>query len=219
MAGNKEILRKRFAELDQQFGRLRFVRNSELDFPHSPNEEWRQWGTSALHLIASAFRETSPHSNHFSERYSKCRGYENEVRGLYSIFQSAKQDFEGGYVFDFEITISGEVFGDFVKLAKTALGEGYKDVAAVLAAASLEDVLKKYAVLNGIDINDQDMNSVINALKSKGLVGGAQKSLLDAMPKLRNAALHADWGKISEPEVGSLIAYVEQLLLTKFSTS
>ena len=61
------------------------------------------------------------------------------------------------------------------------------------------------------------MSEIINALKSKRLVSGAQKSLLEAMPKIRNAALHADWEKISEPEVNSVIGFVEQFLLQNFS--
>ena len=63
------------------------------------------------------------------------------------------------------------------------------------------------------------MQEVINALKSKGLVAGAQKSLLDAMPKVRNHALHANWDKISETEVSSVIGFVEQFLLSKFSAN
>ena len=29
--------------------------------------------------------------------------------------------------------------------------------------------------------------------------------------------MHANWGKISEPDVNSIIGFVEQFLLTKFS--
>lgn len=61
------------------------------------------------------------------------------------------------------------------------------------------------------------MSDVVNALKSAGLVAGAQKAILDRMPTMRNYALHANWDKISEPEVGSVIGFVEQFLLTKFS--
>ncbi|KVC20747.1 DUF4145 domain-containing protein [Burkholderia cepacia] len=57
----------------------------------------------------------------------------------------------------------------------------------------------------------------LNSLKSAGLVGGAQKTLLDAMPKLRNFALHAQWDKLTEPDVNSIIGFVEQFLLNKFS--
>jgi hypothetical protein len=58
---------------------------------------------------------------------------------------------------------------------------------------------------------------VVNALKGSGLVAGAQKSLLDTMPKIRNAALHAEWNKLSEPDVASVIGFVEQFLVNKFS--
>ena len=60
------------------------------------------------------------------------------------------------------------------------------------------------------------MQEVINALKAKGLVSGPQKSLLDSMPKVRNAAMHADWQKITPQDVGSVIGYVEQFLMTHF---
>jgi len=90
-------------------------------------------------------------------------------------------------------------------------------VAAVLACAALEDALKRLALLNDLDVSDKSMQDVVNALKSKGLVGGAQKTLLDTMPKIRDYAMHANWNKITPQDVGSVIGFVEQLLLTKFS--
>ncbi|KVD10046.1 hypothetical protein WK09_18220 [Burkholderia ubonensis] len=139
------------------------------------------------------------------------------MAALDAIFRSAKDDFDGGYVFDVELRVSGEIFGDFVVLARQALSEGHKDVAAVLASAALEDALKRYAVVQGLEIDEKSMQDVVNLLKSAGLVGGAQKTLLDAMPKLRNFALHAQWDKLTEPDVNSIIGFVEQFLLNKFS--
>ena len=60
------------------------------------------------------------------------------------------------------------------------------------------------------------MQDVVNALKSKGLVSGAQKTLLDSMPKIRDYAMHAEWNKIGPQEAGSVIGFVEQFLLTNF---
>lgn len=116
-----------------------------------------------------------------------------------------------------QVMISGEIYGDFVTLSKKALAEGAKDVAAVLACASLEDALKRFALINGLDISDKTMQDVVNALKAKGLVGGAQKTLLDTMPKIRDYAMHANWNKITPQDVGSVLGFVEQFLLTKFS--
>ena len=126
------------------------------------------------------------------------------------------EDFEGGYVFNVDLRISGEVFGSFVALAKQSLANGQKDVAAVLASAALEDALKRYANVNGLNVDDKTMEEVINALKTKGLVSGAQKTLLRTMPKMRNYAMHANWDKLSSPEVGGIIGFVEQFLLMKF---
>jgi len=56
----------------------------------------------------------------------------------------------------------------------------------------------------------------VNALKSKGLVSGAQKSLLDTMPKIRDYAMHANWDKITAEDVSSVIGFVEQFLLSHF---
>jgi hypothetical protein len=113
--------------------------------------------------------------------------------------------------------VSGELFGDFVAMAKHALSEGHKDVAAVLACAALEDTLKRYALVNGLTVDGYSMQDTVNALKSKGLVTGAQKTLLDSMPKIRDYAMHANWDKIDESSVSSVIGYVENFLLTKFS--
>ena len=211
-----ETFTKRFAELQGEFDKMPFERQEHYDSLHVANGFWRKWATSAQSLITASFGPSAPHVRNFNSLYDACSGYDYEVRALHAVFQSAKQDFDGGYVFNVELRVSGEVFGDFVALARHSLSEGHKDVAAVLACAALEDVLKRYASLNAVATTDKSMVEVINALKAAGLVAGAQKSLLDAMPRIRNAALHADWGKLSEPDVSSVIGFVEQFLLSKF---
>jgi hypothetical protein len=61
------------------------------------------------------------------------------------------------------------------------------------------------------------MQQVVNALKGAGLVSGAQKSLLDTMPKIRDRAMHANWDKLTAADVGSVIGFVEQFMISKFS--
>ena len=211
---------RRFRELEEKSNLLPFHKSSTQSW-HSfaAPGDFEEWATSAQNLIKAVFDEDSPHYINFSEAFLvavKHSGWTDKVKPLQGIFRSAKEDFDGGCVFNVDLRISGEVFGDFIVLAKHALAEGHKDVAAVLASAALEDALKRYASANNLNVDDGSMTEVINALKSKGLVAGAQKSLLDAMPKVRNDALHAKWQKISEPDVNSVIGFVEQFLLTKF---
>lgn len=184
---------------------------------YCPSGSWEGWATSAENLIRAVYGEGSPHYTNYRQSYKNCRGSESGIHSMIALFQSSKEDFEGGYVFNVELRISGEVFGDFVALARKSLSEGQKDVAAVLACAALEDAIKRLAHANGLPTEGKTMVDLVNALKAAGIVAGAQKSLLDAMPRIRNMAMHAEWSKIGEPDVSSVLGYVEQLLLTKFS--
>jgi len=147
---------------------------------------------------------------------SNSSSYYSNAQKAVGIFIAAKSDYEKGCYISLEKMVSGEVFGDFIAAAKKSLDEGNKDVAAVLACAALEDALKRFAKANSLNVDGKDMTEIIAALKSKGLVGGAQKSILETMPKTRNNAMHADWAKISVTEVGGVIGFTEQFLLLNF---
>jgi len=212
----KEIFSRRFSELENAFLTLHFQHHAGgTEFV--PDGQWRGWATSVQSLIRAVFGQQSPQYENFTVSYKACTGSGSAIRGLKSLLTSAKGDFDGGYVFNVELQISGEVFGDFVALARHSLSEGNKDVAAVLACAALEDALKRYAAVHDIPVEGKAMTEVVNALKSAGLVAGAQKTLLDAMPRIRNLALHGDWAKLSEPDVASVLGFVEAFLLTKFT--
>ena len=206
----------RFSELQSEWDEMPFE-TSRHKGSHVKSGIWEKWATSAESLIKAACGMDSPYYESFIKARERCAGYESELRTLAGIFRSAKEAFDGGYLFDVERDVSAEIFGDFVVLAKQALAEDNKDVAAVLAAAALEDALKRYAASNGLDVDDASMSKIIGALKSKGLVSGAQKSLLTAMLRMRNHAMHAEWEKIEKPDVSGLIGFVEQFLLTHFS--
>lgn len=212
----QEKLTTRFAELQAQIETLP-CRGHAMGQKSYETADWQQWATSAENLILASFGKESPHLTKFQTAYARCNGWESEVLAMIGIFRGAKADFEGGYIFNVEAEISGEIFSDFVGLAKATLRDGSKDAAAVLACAALEDALKRYARLNGLDVDDKVMQAVVGALKGKGLVTGAQKTLLDTMPKIRDYAMHANWDKLSAQDVGSVIGFVEQFLLSHFS--
>ena len=219
-------LLRRFEELQEKSNSLKFREERDpihLHYVSYHADLWEGWATSAQYLIKAVFGEDSPYYDNFTKQMNVCsstRGKKNNIERLKGIFRSAKEDFESGGVFNVDLQVSGEVFGDFIVLAKQSLSSDYKDVAAVLAAAALEDSLKRYAKVKGInEVDNQSMSKVINALKSKGLVTEEQKFLLNDMLKIRNSAMHAQWGKISKPGINSMIGFVEGFLSTNFKTN
>ena len=180
--------------------------------------DFQRFKTEVMNIVKSACGEDSVHYVGL-ERLAENRGTATDscyFKDYFGMLEAAQRDFDGGYLFDFEKKITGELLGDFVNLAKAAIREGHKDVAAVLACSALEDALKRYAQGQGLAVDDQVMQTVVNALKGKGLVSGAQKSLLDAMPKVRDFAMHANWTKITVEDVSSVIGFVEQFLMSHF---
>ena len=207
----------RFSDLQNEWDDMPFETRSYGGGRYVQSGIWRKWATSAESLIKASCGADSPYYRNFIKAREVCDGGEHRLKALAGIFQSAKEAFDGGYLFDVERDVSAEIFGDFVVLAKQALAEDNKDVAAVLASAALEDALKRYAASNGLAVDDASMSKVIGALKSKGLVSGAQKSMLAAMLQMRNHAMHAKWEKFEKPDVSGLIGFVEHFLLTHFS--
>ena len=140
------------------------------------------------------------------------------VNHLHGCLRTLKADITEGRIANVQSEARGEVLGDFIVLAREALNEKQKDVAAVLACAALEDALKRCANSHNLDVHDKDMSNVVNALKSAGVVRGPQGSLLNGFVQLRNKAFHARWEVLDVPDIKSILAFTEEFLVKHFSS-
>jgi len=146
-------------------------------------------------------------------------GIERQIRDdTLGILKSIKSEVAAGLVGSLTLQAQGGIFGDFIFLAKQSLDEN-KDVAAVLVSAALEDALKRLALQNGLDVADANMEQVINALASKGLLKGPQISIAKGHKELRKKAFHANWDKIDGTSVSSAIAFTESFILENFNSN
>ena len=171
------------------------------------------WGESSTHVqAAKQLREDIQNSKWHPRAQPRFL-----VRQCHGILQAIASDIRGGRLGNLRLEFQGQVFADFLNAAKHALDEGRKDVAAVLAAAALEDALKRYAEAKGLTVEDADLSNVINALKGAGLLSATQGALLKGMVPFRNKALHSEWTKIDSADVHGVIAFVGEFLTTKFS--
>jgi hypothetical protein len=215
---SREQTTQRFKELLEQGARIRM---QGRDGTIADVTDFYAWALSSLNLIQGTLGPKSPHTKAFENELAAIQNNYVDDRKLNSfrgLFLASKADFGAGLQFNVERVVAAEVFGDFIVLAKAALAEGNHTVAGVLACAALEDALKRFSTAKGLDVEGKTMEDIVNALKSKGLVSGPQKSLLAAMPRIRNAAMHAEWEKLTPNDVGSVLGYVEQFLLTQFTS-
>jgi len=130
-----------------------------------------------------------------------------------------KEELEGGLVGSMQKRLIGEVLTDFIQLAKFAINqndENSKNVAAVLAAAAYEDTIRRMGVAYASIVNGEDLQKVLITLKDKQLLVGPQFSTAQGFLTFRNHALHANWNKLDRPEIQSVLAFVEELLLKHF---
>ena len=139
------------------------------------------------------------------------------VQSLQGYLRELKAAISEGRIVNIQSEAQGEVLGDFLVLARKALDEEEKDVAAVLACAALEDALKRYARDQGLNVQDKNMQTVVKALKSKGVIPSLQGKLLDGYVQIRNKTFHAQWEEIDAAAVNSIIGFTEIFLVQHFS--
>jgi hypothetical protein len=218
MTSIKDQVKLRFYQLADQANKISLYQGAYGMY--ADQQSFYSWISSALNLLQGVFGKDSSHYERLHAEVVRITNNaidEYHLNACRGIFLGAKSDIDGEFLFNLHMSFSGEIFGDFVSASKAALTEGKHTVAAVLACAALEDALKRYATAKGLDVDEKTMDEVVNALKSQGLVGGPQKSLLAAMPKIRNHAMHADWDKLTPQDAGSVIGFVEQFLLSHFN--
>lgn len=129
------------------------------------------------------------------------------------------QEINHGLIGKLKLQLTGEVLADLVHLARTTLseqGDAGKDVAAVLAAASFEDTIRKLGSMFVGSVGGEKLADVLTALKDKCIITGPQFTTAQSYLNFRNKALHADWGAIDRATVSSSLAFVEGLILKHF---
>ena len=141
------------------------------------------------------------------------------VQQLHGYLRELKAAIMEGRIANIQVEARGEVFGDFLALARKALDEAQKNVAAVLACAALEDTLKWYGTDQGLNVADKDMSEVVNTLKSEGFIRGPQGTVLRGYVQIRNKTFHAQWDAIDAADVNSIIGFTEIFIVQRFSSS
>jgi hypothetical protein len=161
--------------------------------------------------IEETYKRTMTHEKGWE--YNRHASLANEIKG---ILKNIRVEIENDLIRSIQSEAKSDVLSDFVALSKELIEEGRIDVASVLSCAALEDTLKKYAELNGLEVSNKDMSEVISALRGTSLISGTEIKLLQSYNQLRNRSFHAQWDKIDSISVKSLLSFIEEFLIKKF---
>ena len=193
-------------------------KTKEFDFTNDEGKQYfrvyspevKGWGTSVLNLLQRAFGETSAHFKRFEKHFGEYDSWESAFQELQAILAAAKEDYEGGYLFNLRGLVKAEVLSDATEQAEALLTAGYKDPACVVAGIALEVAIKEIATRNSVSVGKLDK---MNAdLCKVGIYNVAKQKQVTAWADLRNKAAHGDWASYNEADVRDMLAGVERFI-------
>lgn len=137
------------------------------------------------------------------------------VSDLVGILKAVEHDIKSGMLADFRSLIQAEIFADFLDMAEHLHRENYKDAAAVLLGAVLEDSLRKIADTNGVStLNSKGKPLTIDplnaALAKKGVYTPLVQKQITSWANLRNDAAHGHFDQYDSAQVQQMLLFVQK---------
>ena len=176
---------------------------------------FHQWKTSSLSFLRKVFGEKSDHYGLYKELCDYAQHYKAE-RGL-AVLKSAKDDIEAGFLKSLEALVSADIFKDFLEMAGHLLQNGYKDPAASLIGAVLEDGLSKISKREGVKVKSkEDLSSLNQKLAQAGVYNRLTQKRIQVWNDIRNNADHGNFSEYDSDLVREMLqgvtAFLEQYL-------
>jgi hypothetical protein len=140
-----EKLKARLDELIEKGQRVLDSRKRQASqvYEHADQMLFHEWRAGSLSFLVRAFGSGHTHTTAFEKACTSHVG-DDPVKGQ-AILKAAKEDLDGGYLKSIELLVSADIFTDFLEMAGHLLENGYKDPAASLIGAVLEDGLRRIA--------------------------------------------------------------------------
>ena len=136
------------------------------------------------------------------------------------VVDSLKVDVESDFLKSYEELIHGELFSDFIDMARHLSSEGYKDPAAVIAGSTLESHLKnlciKFSIETTFENNGKKISKKADRLNNELVKEGAYSKLdqknITAWLDLRNNAAHGHYNEYTKEQVDLLIDNISNFI-------
>jgi uncharacterized protein (DUF2164 family) len=178
------------------------------------------WVTALGQVIRRLYGERSEQFATFSKAvatqnfYHLHSNWRDHIAILLGLVKGIKHDIETGLLADLRSLMQAEVFTDFLEMGEYLLQEGYKDAAAVLIGAVLEDALRKLSAraslpldgANGKPLTMEPLNSQLAAAQAYSKL--VQKQVT-TWAHLRNKAAHGQYLEYGNEQVEMMLLFVQ----------
>ena len=175
-------------------------------------EKFGEWRAQSLAALTQLLGAQHIYASEFSKDVDSIYGKSSTKAGI-GILKAALEDVENGHLASVETLVSASVFSDLLDMARHLSDEGYKDAAASLAGAVLEDGLRRVMTLRGLVVKKGDgIDSMNAALAKHGVYSALVRSKVDTWRQIRNAADHGHFDQYTQGDVSAMVAGVGDLL-------
>jgi hypothetical protein len=158
----------------------------------------------SLQKVLSTQNFSSMNSNYF-----------RHISELVGILKGIQHDMKSGMLSDFRKLLQAEIFADFLDMAEHLLNEGYKDAAAVLLGAVLEDSLRKLSFSHELSTTSPQgklltIEPLNVALAKDGAYGPLVQKQVTTWANLRNDAAHGHFSKYDTDQVKQMLIFIQK---------
>ena len=171
-----------------------------------------EWQVQVSSLLSSLFPDNeSPYLTQFTEQVK--RPFIGSTECGIGILNALHEDISSGYLFSYELSYKAEIFSDFLEMAEYLLQKKYKDPAAYLTGAVLENSLKKICERHNITLRSkEDINSLNTKLADKNVYSRFIQKKINIWNDIRNSAVHGLFENYSINDVDEMIKGVNDFL-------
>lgn len=175
-----------------------------VGFPTLDRGQFTEWRAQAEALLTSVLGESHVYVQRFNGSVEK--GFPDHVKSGQGILRAVQEDSEHGLLSDVRILLTAEIFTDFLEMAEHLLESGYKDPAASLVGAVLEDGLRRIAKGGGVTVKSTDnLGSLSHRCADVGVYNRLTQKKVQVWNDIRNNADHGHFEAYDAEDVADMI--------------
>ena len=200
-------------EKAQSVASTRYNNSSEhVSMPDMVNSiSFHEWKNNTQNFILLVCGENSPYYKNFVDGVKTA--YPGDVEHGIGILTALKEDIELGFLTKVRDLVSAEIFTDFIEMAQHLLDNNYKDSAASLIGAVLENGLRQIAQKHSVDIKSgNDIGSLNTKLADKEVYNRLVQKQIQAWKAIRNSADHGKFSEYKAEDVKSMLEGAQRFL-------